>query len=328
MILKFRSAICAALALTLVSLSLLSCAGPHGSNKRTIVVTYSILGSLVKDLVGDRFEVVVSIPNGLDPHEWEPSARDIEAIDKAALVVENGLGLEGGMTKALDQARKAGVRFFTATDHVMVRTVGQGEGVMPDPGPSSTAGRSPANVTGRSPVTTDQAAGAEDPHIWTDPVTMEAIVDALSEELAADFHVDLSARRADLDARLEALDSSIAASVSTIPADRRELVTGHESMGYFAQRYGFKLIGAVVPSLSTEAEASAAQLVQLKKLIAENRASVVFTELGESPKVAAALASEARVRSVPIVTHALPKDGDYFSFLRDLADTIVGALAK
>lgn len=306
--LKFRAAFFAFFAL-----SLLSCAGPSGSGKKSIVVTYSILGSLVKDLVGDRFEVVVSIPDGLDPHEWEPSARDIEAIDKAALVVENGLGLEGGMTKALDQARKAGVKFFTATDHVMVRTVGRGEGLAP--------------ALGQAPDP-DQAAGAEDPHIWMDPVTMEAVVDALSEEIAADFRLDLSASRAKLDARLEALDSRIASSVSAIPADRRALVTGHESMGYFAQRYGFKLIGAVVPSLSTQAEASAAQLVQLKRLIAENRAPVVFTELGESPKVAAALASEAHVRSVPIVTHALLEGGDYFAFLGGLADTIVGALAK
>ena len=108
---------------------MLSCAGPSGSGKKSIVVTYSILGSLVKDLVGDRFEVVVSIPDGLDPHQWEPSARDIEAIDKAALVVENGLGLEGGMTKALDQARKVGVKFFTASDHVMVEDGGAGRGL-------------------------------------------------------------------------------------------------------------------------------------------------------------------------------------------------------
>jgi ABC-type Zn uptake system ZnuABC Zn-binding protein ZnuA len=99
-------------------------------------------------------------------------------------------------------------------------------------------------------------------------------------------------------------------------------------MGYFAQRYGFKIVGAVVPSLSTEAESSAPDLVELKKLIALDRVTVVFTELGENPKVAEVLAREAHVASVPLVTHSLPKGEDYFGFVRSLADAIVGALAN
>jgi zinc/manganese transport system substrate-binding protein len=289
-------------------LSLGSCSKAAPSGKKTIVVTYSVLGSAVKDLVGDAFDVVVSIPDGLDPHEWEPSAKDIETINKAALVVENGLGLEEGMQNALEQARKSGVRFFTASDHIVVRTVGKGEGI-----PSGDP---------------DQAIGAEDPHLWTDPVTMRAIVDALADELGADFKVDLSKRRADLDARLVALDAEIAASVAKVPVSERVLVTGHESMGYFAERYGFKLVGAVIPSLSSQAESSAADLAALKRLIAENHVSVIFTELGENPKVAEALAAEAKVESVPLTTHALPKDGDYGAFARGLAGTITGALGR
>jgi zinc/manganese transport system substrate-binding protein len=300
----------ATLALVLIAtgLALNSCSGKASGGKKTIVVSYSILGSAVKDLVGENFEVVVAIPDGLDPHEWEPSAKDIEAINKAALVVENGLGLEGGMEKALEQARKAGVKFFTASDHIAVRTVGAGEGI-----PSGDP---------------DQAAGARDPHIWTDPLTVKAMVDALADEIKADFKVDLSKRRADLDSRLIALDAEIAASVSKIPTERRKLVTGHESMGYFAQRYGFKLVGAVVPSLSSQAESSAGELEALKKLIAANGVKVIFTELSENAKVARALAAEAKVEAVPLTTHALPKDGDYFDFIRGLSSTITSALTK
>jgi zinc/manganese transport system substrate-binding protein len=306
---KCAAALLAAVGLFAASaLSLASCAPKAGSGKRTIVVTYSILGSVVKDLVGDSFDVVVSIPNGLDPHEWEPSAKDIEAIDKAAIVVENGLGLEEGMTKALDAARKAGVKVFTASDHIMVRTVGAGEGV-----PSGDP---------------DQAIGAEDPHLWTDPVTMRAVADALADEIQADFKVDLSKRREDLDARLDALDAEVASAAGKLPADRRKLVTGHESLGYFAQRYGFKLVGALVPSLSTQAESSAAELVALKKLIADSGAPVIFTELGENPKVAQVLADESKVRSVPIAIHSLPEGGGYADFIRGLSTAITSALAK
>jgi zinc/manganese transport system substrate-binding protein len=287
---------------------LVSCSKAAASGKKTIVVTYSILGSAVKDLVGDSFDVVVSIPNGIDPHEWEPSAKDIEAIDKAALVVENGLGLEEGMARALDEARRSGVRFFTASDHVVVRTVRKGEGI-----PSGDP---------------DQAVGAEDPHLWTDPETMQAIVDALADELKSDFRIDLSRRQADLDKRFVDLDAEIAASVERIPQAARVLVTGHESMGYFAERYGFKLVGAVVPGLSSQAESSASELAGLGKLIAENHVSVIFTELSENAKVAEALAKESKATCVPLVTHALPKDGDYFAFARGLAGTITGALTS
>jgi ABC-type Zn uptake system ZnuABC Zn-binding protein ZnuA len=99
-----------------VSLTLLAagCGGATdtssaSSGRKTIVVTYSILGSLVRDAVGDLADVTVMIPNGSDPHEWEPSAKDIERLNNADLIVRNGLGLEGGMQHALDRAKEAGV---------------------------------------------------------------------------------------------------------------------------------------------------------------------------------------------------------------------------
>ena len=201
---------------------------PATAGRKTIVATYSILGAAVRDLVGDAFTVTTAIPNGLDVHEWEPSAKDIETLTRADLVVENGLGLEGGMGKALDLARKAGVKVFTAAEHVTVRRVGAGEG-----------------IPGDDP---DQQAGAEDPHLWTDPMAVKAVVDALAEDLKQRFGVDLSARAADLDQRLTALDVEIKAKVDAIPAQKRKLVTGHESLGYFAQRYRFKLVGAISPA--------------------------------------------------------------------------------
>jgi zinc/manganese transport system substrate-binding protein len=260
----------------------------------------------VKDLVGDAFTVTSAIPNGLDVHEWEPSAKDIEALTRADLIVENGLGLEGGMGKALDQARRSGVKFFTASEHIAVRHVGAGEGI-----PSGDP---------------DQAVGAEDPHLWTDPLAVKAVVDALALDLKRQFGVDLSARAADLDTRLTALDAEIRAKVDALPASRRKLVTGHESLGYFAQRYGFKLVGAVIPSMTTDAESSAASLDALKKLIKQNQVSVVFTELGTPPRTVEALARESKVRAVSLTTHNLPAGGDYFTFERNLAGTILDAL--
>ncbi len=276
------------------------------TGKKSIVVTYSILGSIVKDLVGENANVTVSIPNGLDPHEWEPSARDIETINKADLVIQNGLGLEGGLEKTLEAAKNSGVKFFTATDYITVRHVGQGEGI-----PSGDP---------------DQVIGAPDPHFWMSPVAMRNVVGALSTELLRDFNMDVSSQAASLENRLEALDISIADTVAIIPQADRKLVTGHESMGYFAQLYNFKLLGVIIPSLSSQAGVTAADLATLKKTITENQVKVIFSELGTSPAVAKTIGDETGAKVVELSTHSLPPDGSYFTFLSNISSTIVNAL--
>jgi zinc/manganese transport system substrate-binding protein len=276
------------------------------NSKKTIVVTYSILGSLVQELVGDQANVVVSMPNGQDPHEWEPSAKDIETLTHADLIVQNGLGLEGGMEKALAQAESAGVKFFTASDHITIRIVGTGEGI-----PSGDP---------------DQAVGAQDPHLWTDPLTMKQVADALAVSLQDDLGLDVSANAAQLDQQLDDLNNEINTEVETLPAERRVLVTGHESLGYFAQRYNFKLVGAIVPSLTSEAEASASDMAALATLIEDNKVPAVFTELGTPANVAQTIGQETGAKVIELTTHALPEGGDYFTFERNLAQTIVDGL--
>ncbi len=294
------------IALMIMALVLSACASTPSTSdngKKTIVVTYSILGSVVKELVGDQANVIISMPDGQDPHEWEPSAKDIEILTHADMIVQNGLGLEGGMEKALGQAREAGVKFFTASDHITIRVVGKGEGI-----PSGDP---------------DQAVGAQDPHLWTDPLTMKTVVVALASQLKSDLDLDVSTKAADLESRLDALNDELTTQVNTVPDSQRKLVTGHESLGYFAQRYNLKLIGAIVPSLSTESEASAADMSALAQVIKENNVKAVFTELGTPANVAETIGKETGAKVVEITTHSLPADGSYFTFLRNLMTVIV-----
>jgi zinc/manganese transport system substrate-binding protein len=283
-----------------------SCKRTDINDRPSIVVTYSILGSIVQELVGDKADVVVSIPNGLDPHEWEPSAKSIEALHRAALVVRNGLGLEEGMERVLKAAEKGGCKIFTASDHITVRRVGPGEGI-PSTDPH-------------------QTTGASDPHLWTDPVTMEAVVEALVPVLKKELDIDVTGRAIALEARLEGLDQQIRDAVSIIAPEDRKLVTGHESMGYFARRYNFKLIGVIVPGLSSQASVSAADLSDLKKAILADHVSTIFTEQGTSPAVARVIGDETGVKVVELDTHVLPADGSYFTLVKDMADTIINAL--
>ena len=283
-----------------------SCQKTDVGKRQTIIVTYSILGSVVKELVGDKADVIVSIPNGLDPHEWDPSARSIEAVNKSALVIRNGLGLEAGMERCLKSAEDRGVKIFTASDHITVRHVGPGEGI-------------PAGDP-------DQAVGAPDPHLWTDPIMMKGIVEALVPVLKKELNIDAADRASDMESRLDDLDRQISDAVSAIPPENRKLVTGHESMGYLAQRYGFKLIGVIVPGLSSQAGVSAADLNTLKDVIQKTRVKAIFTELGTSSAIARAIGDETGVKVVELKTHALPTDGSYFTYVKDMVDTITNAL--
>ncbi len=155
---------------------------------------------------------------------------------------------------------------------------------------------------------------------------MRDVVAALGP-VVTDLGIDVGDRQADLVTRLEALDAETRAILEVVPADHRELVTGHESMGYFADRYGFELIGAVIPSLSSQGEVSASQLSALAGEIREHGVPAIFTEIGTPQAVADAIAEETGVQVVQLPSHNLPADGSYFTFIRDIATAIAGALA-
>jgi zinc/manganese transport system substrate-binding protein len=299
-----------AIYLTLIMALLIAACQPTSSagqdGKKTIVVTYSILGALVNNLVGSDANVVVLIPNGQDPHDWEPSAKDIETLMKADLIIQNGLGLEGGLEKTLSQAASAGVKTFVASDHITVRKVGQGEGI-PLAGP-------------------DQLVGASDPHLWTDPLTMKQVVIALAAQIKADIGIDVSTKAQNLESQLNSLNSEITTQVTSLPEANRKLVTGHESLGYFADRYGFTLIGAIIPSLNSQAEVTATNMAALKTLIQENQVKAIFTEVGTPKSISDSIGRESGVKVVELATHFLPSDGSYFTFMRDLSQTIVDNL--
>ncbi|MCC6222145.1 MAG: zinc ABC transporter substrate-binding protein [Thermoleophilia bacterium] len=300
--------------LPLAAVAVAAGCGGGAASERTerprVVVTYSILGSLVTELVGEAADVTVLMPDGVDPHDWQPSAKDVEAIQSADLVAANGLDLEEGIDDALAEAERSGVPVFRAADHVDVRTVGEGE-----------------TGHGEEHEGDEHGAGSPDPHIWTSPLAMRSAISALAAALAADAGIDVSGRAAQLEARLTELDGELERLLATVPEGRRQLVTGHESMGYFADRYGFVLVGAVVPGLSSQAEASAADLAELKGQIERAGATVVFTEIGTPVQVAEAIASETGAAVVELPSHSLPDDGSYFTFMRGLATAVADALA-
>lgn len=279
----------------------------HDTMGPSIVVTHSVLGAVVRDIVGDAAEVTVLIPNGVDPHDWEPSAQDIERINGADLVVANGLGFEAGLEDVLLNAVDSGVTVFEATDYVTIR-----EGAHADEAVHDEAEK-------------DEHADG-DPHFWTDAAAMAEVAEAL-EVFLFDAGVVVGDRAGMTAERLITLDNELRETAESLAVERRTLVTGHESLGYFADRYGFTLVGAVVPSLTTQAEVSAGEIADLKAQLEAVGVDVVFSELGTPDKTVTAIADEVGARVVEISTHVLPEDGSYETFMRDLMTTIVEALS-
>jgi zinc/manganese transport system substrate-binding protein len=294
----------------LASVAVVACGGGESStsaDRPSVVVSYSILGAVVSDVVGEAADVIVLMPNGIDPHEWEPSAKDIELLNNADLIVSNGLDLEGNVMEAIEAAEKDGVAVFHATDHIEVIEFGA------------------SGHDDDEEAVHDDEHGSGDPHFWTSPVEMAAVVEALGVALA-DIGIDTGDRAAMTKEELLNIDQEIRGLVESIPVESRILVTGHESLGYFAHEYEFEVVGAVIPSLSSEAEASAGDLAALKQTIADEGVSVIFTEMGTSPDVVEALADEAQVSVVELSTHFLPEDGTYKAFILQLASMISVAL--
>lgn len=261
----------------------------------TIVVTYSVLGSIVEQLVGDAATVTTLVPDGQDPHEFEPSAKDIESLNNANIVVSNGLDFEEGLEETLEIAQTAGVNVFMSGDHITVRELSK-EG---------------------------HDHGSFDPHLWLSPAAILEMLPELSEAIGAAIGADLSVQLETLSAELTKLDTQIQEIIGGIKC---ELVSGHDEMGYFADRYGCEVIGTVIPSLSTTSEASAGELADLKAEVERHDVPAIFTGLGTSPAIAKQLASELGVKAVTLSTHFLDGAATYQEFMLRMTNQIAEAL--
>ena len=294
-------------------------AGDQASGRPQVVVSNSILGDIVDQVAGDDAEVDVLMPPGSDPHAFELSARQAASLRQADLVVVNGLGLEPNLDDAVEGARDAGVP---------VVEVAEAANPLPF---DETLGEHAEDEHAE-----DEHAheGDLDPHVWFDPLRMAAATEAIAEALGEiDETGAWEARAAEYVEALQALDEEIAAQVDDLPEERRRLVTNHEVLGYFAHRYGFEFLAAIVPGGSTLAEPSAADLADLVELIRVEGVPAIFAEASAPTRLADALRREIDrpVEVVPLFTESLGEPGSpadsYVGLMRENTRRIVEALA-
>jgi ABC-type Zn uptake system ZnuABC Zn-binding protein ZnuA len=235
-----------------------ACGGDSGSGSgRTVVATTTQVADLVREVGGGRVSVDGMLRPGGDPHEYEPRPSDVAAVARADVVFRSGGEVDGWLGDVIDDA---------GGDAQVVSLIDSVDRM------------------------------DDDPHWWQDPRNAERAVETIRARLT---RLDPGGRTvyrrnaARLERRLRTLDARIAACVDRVPAAKRRIVTTHDALGYFARRYGIEVVGAVIPSLSTQAQASAGDVQRLVDQIRREHVQAVFPESSVNPDIERAIAREA-----------------------------------
>jgi ABC-type Zn uptake system ZnuABC Zn-binding protein ZnuA len=235
-------------------------AGSRAAAGLDVVATTTQAADLVRNVGGDRTTVTGLLAANSDPHDYELRPHDVEAVADAGLVVRSGGEVDEWLEDAIDASgTDAPVLDLSAHIH----------------------------------------REDDDPHWWQDPRNVLRAVPAIRDALTSADPAGAQAYRSNARAyaaRVRRLDAAVARCIDGIPAARRKLVTSHDALGYYAERYGLEVIGTVIPSLSTEAQPSAGDTVELIETIRREGVSSVFAESSVSPKVEEAIAREAGAR--------------------------------
>jgi ABC-type Zn uptake system ZnuABC Zn-binding protein ZnuA len=277
-----------ALAALLCATALVSACGDDDSSAAgdasvTVVATTTQAADFARAVGGDRARVVGLIPANADPHDYEVRPADVKALTDADLVVRSGGDLDDWLESAIDSSGTDAAE-LTLIDHVQTIEGGHGHEEEEHAGEEE-----------------EHAAEGEeeheiDPHWWQDPHNAEIAVAEIEQALsAADADGAAAyARNADAyTARLKALDTAVAECIDQIPAAQRKLVTTHDALGYYAERYGLEVVGAVIPAITTQAQASAGEVDELIETIRRERVKAIFAESSVNPDLEQVIADES-----------------------------------
>jgi|AMZC01.1.fsa_nt_AMZC01006910.1_3 ABC-type Zn uptake system ZnuABC Zn-binding protein ZnuA len=333
-----------------------------------VMVSFSVLADVVRNVAGDAADVETLIPLGANPHSYEPSAQDVVRLSTADAVFIIGLNFEERLQKVVYEAAEGTVYELWgclpirpvlaglshehegedehAEDEQVSATPAGGPGIAGSSLDTLCADhwatvraafglddlRTPGAVT-RDDAEYLEVLGMADPHVWTDPVNVALwtlmIRDMLSAEDPA--HADVyAANAAAYVGQLTALHADLSAQFAALPAERRYLVTNHESFSYLAARYGLTVVGVVLPGGGTASEPSVQELLTLIETVRQYDVPAVFTETTVSDSLAQQIAEETGAKLIQLYTGSLSQAGGptdtYLNYMRYNAAQIVQAL--
>ena len=313
---------------------------PEPVEKPLIVVTTNILGDVVGKAVGDLFDVETIMPSGADPHVFQASAKQVDRMMKADLLVVNGANFEEGLLDIIKGAESGGVKVFEAIDSVDPLEDNDKEEGHDD---HDEEGHDDHDEEGHDDHDKEEGHddhhghdhGGVDPHFFTDPGRMAQVVKQLSDFLVINFpeidEKDLVSHMTDYSKKLEDLDSEVMQTLSSIPTGSRVMVTNHEVFAYFAESYEFEILGTIIPSSSTLSNTSAKDLVDLAEKMKAEGVPAVFVDASSSDALAEALAGEVDgVKVVSLFSESLGAEdtagSTYIDMVRTNSELIASAL--
>lgn len=262
-----RAVVAAATALSALAAVGCGAGDGSGSGRVNVVATTTQIGDFVRMVGGPEVYVHQVLQPNTDPHDYEPRPRDVTATAQARVVFVNGDNLDGWMGKVVDRAGGSPAA-VTLADAAVLRVPGEAGG---------------------------PEASRYDPHWWHDPRNAQAAVRAIRDALVRADPAGRSryeANAARYVSKLQHLDASIRGCLTGVPSAQRKLVTTHDAFNYFATRYGVKVVGAIVPSQTTQAQPSAGDVAALTDQVRRERVQAVFLESSANAKLARAVARE------------------------------------
>ena len=310
---KFFSRFKVALVLLLTLLGVASVRSVQAgqADKLNVVVTTTHLADLAKDIGGEHVEVTRLMGPGVDPHGYEPTPSDVDAIQKADLVGYNGLHLEAMFTDIFEKMRASNDNVFALEDAIADDQI--------------------------LDYKYEDKDLEDDPHIWFDIQLWKQSAKLVAERFSQadpDNQADYQANLEVYLKRLDELDAEIKEMVAELDVEKRILITAHDAFSYFGENYDFRVEG--IQGINTQTEAGTGDVSQTAKIVLENNVKAVFIESSVSDRNIKALieAVEAAGGQLEIggelFSDALGTEednaGDYFSAYRTNVQTIVNAL--
>lgn len=316
----------------------------------SVVATTSIIADVARNVGGDLVEVHALIPPDTDAHAFQPAPQDAVMIEAAKVVLVNGAGLEEGLLQLVESTAR--VDLTVVSQGVAVLAFGESqpdEGVddheADEHGTAETIGLlgedaecevEEAHEDEAEAEEEDHEHGACDPHFWGDPTNVIIWAQNITDAFAAADPTNAQTYQANAAAyieQLEALDAELEALFATLPEDARRIVTNHDFLSYFAARYGFEVIGTVIPSVSSLAEPAPQDVAELVAVIEQEGVRTIFAEVSDAAQLAQVIASDADdVTVATLYSDSLSApDGPaatYLDYMRANASTITEALTR
>jgi len=300
-----------------------------GETGPTVSATTGIVAGITEQVAGDDAAVEQLIPDSASPHDFALSAKDRAALEDSTLLVSNGAQLETGIPfEDIDVPQVA------LADHTG-ELLAFGEEGGHDHGSEEEHGEEEHGEEEHGEEEhgeEEHGHSGDDPHVWMDPTRVATAVPAIADALAEadpDNAEGYRERAREYVTELEALDGEVEEQLAEVPENQRELVTSHDALGYFADRYGFEVIATPFPASGPEAEPSAAAIVEVEEAVQASGVPAVFAEETDDPQVLEQIADRTGVEIVDGLLVEAPGDaGSYVEMMRRNAELIAGALAE